>query len=458
MSSRVPERRVDATSLIDERPISGLQIRVFVLCALVALLDAVDSQSIGVAAPLMRADLNLSAGAFAPVFSAGLFGATIGALGFGLIADWLGRRPTLIFTTGLFGLFTCLTVFADSFYVLIAYRFIAGLALGGATPCFITLAAEYAPKKSRAMLVSLLWAGYPLGNALGGFMTAYLVNHYRWPMVFYAGGVPTLVVALLLVFLMPESLRFLALKGKSGAQARRLAERLDPRLKGAAFELVARSDAASATKIPFRELFTDGRAAGTVLVWAILFLGFATTTVITLQTPTLLHASGIALGTTGFFVGIEGLTAALGMAIAGRLVEKYGPITALVPAFTYGAILLAGLGYFSSSVLFAGIVMTLLGFTAPLGASGGIALAATFYPTAMRSSGVGWAMGFGRFGQVMSPLVIGLMLALTWSPGSILAVMGIAPLLAGVCVLVRTILLRSASPIPDAPVLREASA
>jgi AAHS family 4-hydroxybenzoate transporter-like MFS transporter len=229
-------------------------------------------------------------------------------------------------------------------------------------------------------------------------------------------------------------------------------------LKGAAFELVARSDAASATKIPFRELFTDGRAAGTVLVWAILFLGFATTTVITLQTPTLLHASGIALGTTGFFVGIEGLTAALGMAIAGRLVEKYGPITALVPAFTYGAILLAGLGYFSSSVLFAGIVMTLLGFTAPLGASGGIALAATFYPTAMRSSGVGWAMGFGRFGQVMSPLVIGLMLALTWSPGSILAVMGIAPLLAGVCVLVRTILLRSASPIPDAPVLREASA
>ena len=453
-----PARRVDVAQLIDEKPVSALQIRVFVLCALVAVLDAVDSQAIGVAAPLMAADLKISPGGFAPAFSAGLFGATIGALGFGLVADWLGRKPTLVLTTGLFGLFTCLTVFADSFYVLLTYRFIAGLALGGATPCFITMAAEYAPKRSRAMLVSLLWAGYPLGNALGGFMTAYIVTHYRWPMVFYAGGVPTLVLAMLLLFLMPESLRFLAAKGRMGRDARRLAEKLDPGLKRASYELTMRTDTATATKMPFRELFTDGRAAGTVLVWFILFLGFATTTVITLQTPTLLHAAGIPLGTTGLFVGIEGLTAAIGMAIAGRLVEKFGPILALVPAFTCGAVLLVGLGYVAASPVFAGIVMTLLGFTAPLGASGGIALAATYYPTAMRSSGVGWAMGFGRFGQVCSPLAIGLMLTIGWMPGNILAVMGIAPLLGGLAVLVRTLLLRSNTAVPDARIASRASA
>ena len=452
-----PSRIVDVASLIDENPISPLQLRVYVLCALVALLDAVDSQAIGVAAPLMRADLHLSAGAFAPIFSAGLFGATIGALGFGLVADWLGRKPTLVFTTGLFGAFTCLTVFADSFSVLLLYRFIAGLALGGATPCFITMAAEYAPKRRRAMLVSLLWAGYPLGNALGGFMTSYIVTHFRWPMVFYAGGVPSLVLALVILFLMPESLRFLAARGDTGAPAQRLAAQLDASLKAVSFTLLARSGAAQPRRIPFRDLFTQGRAAGTVLVWSILFLGFATTTVITLQTPTLLHASGIALGTTGLFVGIEGLTAAIGMAVAGRLVEKFGPIAALVPAFTGGWLLLMGLGYVASSPVWAGIVMTLLGFTAPLGTSGAIALAATYYPTAIRSSVVGWAMGFGRFGQVMSPLVIGLLLTLGWAPGPILAAMAAAPLLAGLCVLVRTLLLRNQSIIPDATIIGEAA-
>ena len=175
---------VDVDRLIDERPISALQIRVFILCALVAVLDAVDSQSIGVAGPLIRDAFHMSAGAFAPVYSAGLFGAAIGALAFGPISDRFGRRPMLIFTTALFGVFTCLTVFADSFPVLVFYRFVAGLGLGGATPCFITMAAEYAPQKHRAMLVSLLWAGYPLGNAVGGFMTAYLIKNYEWPMVF----------------------------------------------------------------------------------------------------------------------------------------------------------------------------------------------------------------------------------------------------------------------------------
>jgi AAHS family 4-hydroxybenzoate transporter-like MFS transporter len=102
--------------------------------------------------------------------------------------------------------------------------------------------------------------------------------------------------------------------------------------------------------------------------------------------------------------------------------------------------------------------MVLLGFTAPLGASGGIALAATFYPTAMRSSGVGWAMGFGRFGQVCSPLVIGLLLTLGWAPGPILAAMAVAPLLAGLCVLLRTILLRNLELLQDSGLVGEASA
>src|SRR5438270_4792343 len=107
--------QIEADGLLDRPRISALQIRVFVICALVALLDAVDSQAIGVAGPLMAAGPKMSAAAFSPAYSAGLLGAAIGALGFGPVSDWFGRKPTLVFTAALFGVFTPLTAFADSF-------------------------------------------------------------------------------------------------------------------------------------------------------------------------------------------------------------------------------------------------------------------------------------------------------------------------------------------------------
>jgi AAHS family 4-hydroxybenzoate transporter-like MFS transporter len=451
-------REIDVASLIDDRPIGALQIRVFVLCALVALLDGVDSQAIGVAGPLIAAQLKMSPGIFSWAYSAGLFGATIGALIFGPIADYFGRKSTLIFATALFGVFTCVTALADTFPVLVAYRFIAGLGLGGATPCFITLSAEYAPKHRRAMLVSLLWAGYPAGNAVGGFTTSYVVSHFPWQIVFYVAGLPTLVVTAVLVFAMPESLRFLASQGRLRGRAETIAGALDRSLVPGAFSLISRGQAPAKTKVPLRALFTEGRAAGTILLWLILYLGFATTTVITLQTPTLLRASGMALGTTGILVGIYSVFAVCGMAIAGRLVEKFGPGAALAPAFALGAVLLVGLGTFASSPVIAALIMGLLGFTVPLGAAGAIALTAMFYPTVMRSSGVGWAMAFGRFGQVCSPLVIGLLLTLGWPPGQILAVMATGPLLAALCVLLRSVFVRINAPVADVRAVSEASA
>jgi len=454
LSGPGPLLRVDVASLIDDRPVTALQIRVFVLCALVALLDGVDSQAIAVAGPLIRSEMSISAPIFAWAFSAGLFGAAIGAVLLGPIADRIGRKPTLVFATALFGAFTCLTALAGSFGVLLIYRAIAGLGLGGAIPCFITLAAEYAPAKRRAMFTSLLWAGYPLGNAVGGFMSSYVISHFAWPAVFYVGGVPTLAVAAALLILMPESLRFLASKGESGPRAERLARVLNPALPDGRIELQLKTEASAPRgKMPLLELFTQGRAAGTILLGSILFLAFATTTVIVLQVPTLLREANVPLQTSAILTGVYSIVAVFGMAIAGRLVEKFGPVAALAPAFVFGAGLLAALGYFAASPYAAAVVMALLGVTVPLGASGGIALTATFYPTAMRSAGTGWAMGMGRVGQVCSPLVIGVMLGFSWAPVSIFTAMATAPLLAALCVVLHHTLSRSvpraeAKPIP----------
>jgi len=437
----VPPRDVNVTSLIDDRPLSPLQWLVFVLCSLAAFLDGADSQSIGVAAPLIAAGFGMPMGSFAPAFSAGLFGATIGALTFGPLGDRFGRKRMLIVAVLLLSVFTLLTAVARTFPELLAIRFLGGLGLGGATPCFITLCAEYTPRRRRAMLASVLWAAYPLGASLGGVVNATVIPALGWQAVFYIGGGLPLLVAVLMAFLLPESLSYLVARGGSSSQAQSIVRKLDKTLAGQDMRLLANTE--TPVKVSLGSLFTEGRATGTIFLWLIFFMAFGTTTVIVLLTPTLFRGSGLPLSAAALMVGLNNFVGVAGMASAGRLVERFGPLV-LVPAFVLGAAILAILGSVATSVALSAVCMALLGVTVLLGASGGIALAATSYPTAIRSTGVGWAMGMGRLGQVCSPLLVGAMLKGGWGAPRILGVMALLPVLAGLFVLLRTLQSRRA--------------
>ena len=150
-------KEVNISRFIDGGPLTGFQISVILCCALVSLLDGADTQSIGVAAPFIAETLGINIKNFGPIFSSALVGATIGAASFGPIADRLGRKTMLIVALTLFGVFTVLTALANSVPVLITVRILAGLGLGGATPCYIALTSEYAPTRMRAALVTLMW-------------------------------------------------------------------------------------------------------------------------------------------------------------------------------------------------------------------------------------------------------------------------------------------------------------
>lgn len=435
-----PVRDVNVTTLIDSRPISRLQWLVFAFCALVAFLDGADSQSIGVAGPLIAAEFHMAMGAFTPAFSAGLLGATIGALTFGGLGDRFGRKRMLVVAVLLLSVFTLLTAVASNFTELLVIRFFGGLGLGGATPCFITLSAEFTPRRRRAMLTSMLWAAYPLGASLGGVVNAYVIPALGWQAVFAIGGGLPLLVALLIAVLLPESLGYLVARDPRSARARAIARRLDPSL-GPDIRLVMETETVIGAAL--RNLFTQGRAMGTILLWLIFFMAFGTTTIIVLLSPTLFRSSGLSLSTAALLVGLNNFVGVAGMASAGRLLERFGPLV-LVPAFWLGAAILAAMGSVASSAVLSAVCMALLGVTVLLGASGGIALAAVSYPTAIRSTGVGWAMGMGRFGQVCSPLIVGAMLKEGWAVPTILGAMALLPVLAGLFVFLRTLQLRRA--------------
>ena len=424
---------VSVTRLIDERRLTSFQIGTIVCCALVSMFDGIDTQSIGVAAPFIAETLGIKIAAFGPIFSSALVGATIGAASFGPLADHLGRKTLLLIAVVLIGVFTVLTALANSVGVLMLCRMMAGLGLGGATPCYIALTSEYAPARLRATLVTLMWSAFPLGGMLGGLLNSYLLVTVGWRAIFYIGGIAPLLFAVFLLWYLPESIKFLLLRRSDSAAVASIVARLGLPISAGENRFVV--DEKHMPGAPIKYLFTEGRALGTVLLWVPFFMGFGILTVATLWTPALLRLNGIAPAATAFVIAFNGLGGFLGQSTAGRLMQRFGVLIILFPAFVLGTAATVGLGYGASSVMLAATFIGLVGLFLGLGTGGAIALAALIYPTPIRSTGIGWGMAMGRFGQIVGPLIAGALLGAGWTADRIMMLIAGGGLIAAVFVL-----------------------
>ena len=279
------------------------------------------AQSIAVAAPIIADELKLARAAFGPIFSAGLLGAMIGALSFGPLGDRFGRKRALIAATVIFGVFTLATPMARSYEQLLAVRFAAGIGLGGATPCFIALASEFAPSRRRAMVASLIWAAFPLGGSVGGFANSFILTNFGWQTIFWIGGVLPIVVAAALIVWLPESLAFLTGEGRDAARAGAVVRRLRPDVPADARFV---SDEVRMAGVPLKNLFADGFAMRTFLLWIPFFMAFGTLALTVIWTPLLLRDNGISPAQASIVLGVHGIGALIGMAVAGRLMERLG--------------------------------------------------------------------------------------------------------------------------------------
>ena len=423
---------VNITRLIDDAPLTRFQIGVIACCALVNLFDGADTQSIGVAAPFIADELGIAIADFKWIFSSALVGATLGAATFGPLADRFGRKTLLIAAAVLIGIFTILTALATSVPMLIAFRMLAGLGLGGATPCFIALTSEYAPARLRAALVTVMWAAFPLGGLTGGLLNSYLIPTIGWRAIFYIGGVAPLVIAVVLLLFLPESIKFLIARGKDTDAVRRIVARFRfPGVNPGARFVV---DEEQLPGTPVRHLFTEGRMPGTLLLWVPFFTGFGILTVVTLWTPALLRLNGISGANTAFVVAFNGLGAVIGQSSAGRLIQRFGILPVMLPGFLLGAAATVGLGYAASSVALAATFVGLVGLFLGFGTASAIALAAIIYPTPIRSTGVGWGMAMGRFGQIVAPFIAGALLGAGWTADRVMLVIACGGLIAAVFV------------------------
>ena len=211
MQTPVPRALI---SLIDDEGLSAYQTSVIAMCALIAMLDGFDTQSIGFVAGSIATEWHLPVTSFGPIFAIGLLGGLFGALGFGALADRYGRKGALVLSVCIFAAGALLTGWSRSVFQLSVLRFVTGLGLGGAMPSIISMTAEYAPRRLRATLVTVMFCGFPLGAVLGAIGCTKLLPLFGWRSIFVVGGSLPLLLLPFLIFAMPESVRWLAARGR----------------------------------------------------------------------------------------------------------------------------------------------------------------------------------------------------------------------------------------------------
>jgi AAHS family 4-hydroxybenzoate transporter-like MFS transporter len=368
------------------------------LCAMVTFTDGFDTQAIGYVAPDIVRAFAVDRAELAPVFAAGLFGLMIGALLFGPVADRIGRKPVLVFCTALFGISSLLTTQGSTVNELLVFRFVTGLGLGGALPNAIAITTDLAPARLRATTVMVMFCGFSIGAAVGGFVAAGLLARYGWPAVFVAGGIAPLIVAMMLV-------AFLQAPGVGEG----------PPLRSVV------------------QLFQDGRTTMTMLIWVVFFMSLLDLYFVTNWLPTLVHDSGIALERAVLVTAIFQLGGTVGTLTLGRLFDRLPPFRVLAATYLIGAVLVATIGIAAASVPALFVTAFGAGFCIVGGQTGANALTATVYPAAIRATGVGWALGIGRIGSIVGPLVGGLLLALKWETSDLFLVGALPVLVAAAC-------------------------
>jgi AAHS family 4-hydroxybenzoate transporter-like MFS transporter len=406
---------IDVNETIDRHPVTAYQIGVVVLCMLVALLDGYDTQAIGYTAPAIAQALDLPRQAFGPIFSAALVGAALGALSFGPLADRLGRKRFMVAAVIVFGIFSFLTAEVRTLPELLICRFCTGLGLGGAVPSFLALGGEFAPVSKRGIFVAVAFAAFPFGGLIGALTSSFVIPHFGWQYVFYIGAVVPIVFAIVLIVWLPESLRFLMARGIRLDEVRATLSRIAPGKIPPDAELVAAPEP-EREGVPVKHLFTERRAAKTVMLWVAFFMAFMVLVTVTAWTPTVLRSVGFSISAGALIIGLNNAGSVCASAISGFLVDRFGPYKTLVPGFILGGICLAAFGQATSSIVTLAAASTLAGFFVGGTGTGLIAFAAGIYPTTVRSTGIGWAMGMGRFGQIFGPLGTGVLVG--WGVGA----------------------------------------
>ncbi|WP_028212409.1 MFS transporter [Paraburkholderia mimosarum] len=429
------ERVVDTQAFIDGQRFSPFQWIILVLCFLVVAADGYDTAAIGFIAPSLVQQWGIARVALGPVMSAALVGLGIGAVLAGPLADRLGRKTVLVLSVAFFGLWSLAAAFAGTVESLTVLRFCTGLGLGAAMPNAVTLMSEYAPTRVRAVVVNTMFCGFSTGLALGGFASAWLIPHFGWQSVLVAGGIGPIVLTVLLILLLPESVQFMAVRQRADAKIAGILGRIAP---GTAFDgcrFVAPEGGVSAKReSAIRVVLSRQYRFGTMMLWLAYFMGLLIYYLLTNWLPTLFRDTGFSGARAAMMTSLFPLGGVLGNLCVGWFMDRLNANRVIAATYVLAAVMVLLVGRGVGHHLWLGTLIFLTGTLVTSAVTSMSALAAAFYPTQGRATGVAWMLGVGRIGGVAGALVGAALMGFGWQIGSVFSLLAV-PALVSACAL-----------------------
>jgi AAHS family benzoate transporter-like MFS transporter len=397
-------RQIDIHSLADGARFNRFHAGILAWCALIIICDGYDLAVAGIALPSIMKEMGVTAQNAGFMVSSALFGMMFGAIFLGTIADRIGRRLAIVICLALFSVFTAAAGMSSDPYVFSSMRFLAGLGIGGVMPNVVAQMTEYSPKKIRATMVTLMFSGYAVGGMLAALLGKGLIEHHGWQSVFLAAGVPVLLIPFVLKSL-PESMPFLVKRNRL-AELQQTLQRIEPGYRPQRDDRFEVPGIDRAEGAPIGKLFQDGRGFSTLMFWVAFFMCLFMVYALSSWLAKLMAGAGYSLGSALTFVLVLNFGAVIGAVGGGWLADRFHIKHVLVGMYALAAVSITLLGYpMPTALLF--IVVGLAGASTIGTQIVTYAYAGQFYPTAIRSTGIGWASGVGRSGAILAPIVIG---------------------------------------------------
>lgn len=402
-------RQIDVHKLADEARFNSFHGLVLFWCALIIIFDGYDLAVVGIALPSIMKDLGVDPTRAGFMVSSALFGMVFGAIFLGTLADRIGRRKAIAICIALFSIFTAAAGLTRDPVAFSVVRFLAGLGIGGVMPNVVAHMTEYAPKKIRATLVTLMFSGYAVGGIVAAILGKGLIETYGWPSVFFAAGLPVLLIPFILKS-MPESMPFLLAKGRHD-ELKVIAAKLEPSYRPAASDRLTVPAEDKAEGAPIKHLFSEGRGFSTVMFWLAFFMCLFMVYALSSWLTKLMAGAGYSLGSALTLVLVLNVGAVIGAVGGGWLADKFHIKYVLAAMYALAAVSITLLGQpMPTAALF--FVVGLAGASTIGTQIVANAYTGQFYPMAIRSTGLGLALGIGRTGAILAPIVIGILVGM----------------------------------------------
>ncbi|MCO1621840.1 MFS transporter [Pseudomonas putida] len=430
-------KSLDVQSFINQQPLSRYQWRVVLLCFLIVFLDGLDTAAMGFIAPALSQEWGIDRASLGPVMSAALIGMVFGALGSGPLADRFGRKGVLVVAVLVFGGFSLASAYASNVDQLLVLRFLTGLGLGAGMPNATTLLSEYTPERLKSLLVTSMFCGFNLGMAGGGFISAKMIPAYGWHSLLVIGGVLPLLLALVLMVWLPESARFLVVRNRGTDKVRKTLSPIAPQVVAEAGSFSVPEQKAVAARNVFAVIFSGTYGLGTVLLWLTYFMGLVIVYLLTSWLPTLMRDSGASMEQAAFIGALFQFGGVLSAVGVGWAMDRFNPHKVIGIFYLLAGVFAYAVGQSLGNITVLATLVLVAGMCVNGAQSAMPSLAARFYPTQGRATGVSWMLGIGRFGAILGAWSGATLLGLGWNFEQVLTALLVPAALATVGVVVK---------------------